>query len=101
MPSPNQELEMIKLIKPTFAFTAAFLLSATAWAAPQDADAAAMSGSNGEGVTVYDFEDDDVDGEVLSPEGANLSSRGRSKHASMITIRPHFIPELIKMANDI
>ena len=91
---------MIKLIKPTFAFAAAFLLSATAWAAP-DADSAAMAGTNGEGVTVYDFEDDDVDGEVLSPEGANLSSRGRSKHASMITIRPHFIPELIKMANDI
>jgi hypothetical protein len=92
---------MIKLITPMFAFTAALLLTATAWAAPADADSAAMSGSNGEGVTVYDFEDDDVDGEVLSPEGANLSSRGRSKHASMITIRPHFIPELIKMANDI
>ena len=91
---------MIKLIKPTFAFTAAFLLSATAWAGP-DADAGALQGQNGEGLTVYDFEDDDVDGEVLSPEGANLSSRGRSKHASMITIRPHFIPELIKMANDI
>ena len=93
---------MIKMIKPMFAFSAAFLLSATAWAAPaQDADAAAMAGTNNEGVTVYDFEDDDVDGEVLSPEGANLSSRGRSKHASMITIRPHFIPELIKMANDV
>ena len=93
---------MIKLIKPMFAFTAAFLLTATAWAGPaRDADASAMSGTNNEGVTVYDFEDDDVDGEVLSPEGANLSSRGRSKHASMITIRPHFIPELIKMANDI
>ncbi|PRP91769.1 hypothetical protein ENSA5_53500 [Enhygromyxa salina] len=91
----------MKLIKPTLAFTAAFLLSATAWAAPADADASAMAGTNGEGVTVYDFEDDDVDGEVLSPEGANLSSRGRSKHASMITIRPHFITELVKMANDI
>ena len=91
---------MIKLIKPTFAFVAAFLLTGSAWAAP-DADSSAMRGTNNEGVTVYDFEDDDVDGEVLSPEGANLSSRGRSKHASMITIRPHFIPELIKMANDI
>ncbi|EDM74363.1 hypothetical protein PPSIR1_33978 [Plesiocystis pacifica SIR-1] len=90
----------MKLIKPMLAFSAALLLSATAWAAPEDADSAAMSGSQG-GVTVYDFEDDDVDGEVLSPEGANLSSRGRSKHASMITIRPHFIAELIKMANDI
>lgn len=93
---------MAKLIKPLFAFSAALLLSATAWAAPAaDADAAAMAGQNSEGVTVYDFEDDNVDGEVLSPEGANLNSRGGSKHASMITIRPHFIHELIKMANDI
>lgn len=90
----------MKLCKSMFAFTAALLLSTTAWAAPEDADAAAMKGNSG-GTTVYDFDDDDVDGEVLSPEGANLSSRGRSKHASMITIRPHFIPELIKMANDI
>lgn len=91
---------MAKLIKPLFAFSVSLLLSATAYAAPADADAAAMTGSAG-GVTVYDFDDDDVDGEVLSPEGANLSGRGGSKHASMITIRPHFILELIKMANDI
>lgn len=84
------------------AFVFAASLSATSFAAPAgDADAAALTGKNNEGVTVYDFEDDDVDGEVLSPEGANLSSRGRSKHASLITIRPHFIPEMVKMANDI
>ncbi len=83
------------------AFVFAATVSSTSFAAPEgDADAAALSGKQGD-VTVYDFEDDDVDGEVLSPEGANLSSRGRSKHASLITIRPHFIPEMIKMANDI
>jgi hypothetical protein len=38
---------------------------------------------------------------LLSPEGALVAGRGRSKHANMITIRPHFIPELIKMARDI
>lgn len=91
---------MVKLINSLFAFSAVLLLSAAASAAPADADSSALSGSR-DGVTVYDFDDDDVDGEVLSPDGANLSSRGRSKHASMITIRPHFIPELIKMANDI
>ena len=68
---------------------------------PLEADGAAMRGKNDAGATVYDFEDDNVDGEVLSPDGALISSRGRSKHASMITIRPHFIPELIKMARDI
>jgi hypothetical protein len=76
-------------------------LSTTAYAQPGGSDEAALVGKGEGGTTVYDFEDDDVDGEVLSPEGANLSSRGRSKHASLITIRPHFIPEMIKMANDI
>jgi hypothetical protein len=28
------------------------------------------------GTTVYDFDDDNVDGELLSPEGANIASRG-------------------------
>jgi hypothetical protein len=78
-----------------------YLLLTLLLAAPaQDADAAARQGSKA-GATVYDFEDDNVDGEVLSPTGANVSSRGRSKHASMIKIRPHFIPELIKLANDV
>lgn len=77
------------------------LFSAPVYAAPaEDADTAARSGSQG-GATVYDFEDDNVDGELLSPTGANISSRGRTKHESMIKIRPHFIPELIKMAQDI
>ena len=77
------------------------LVATPAFAAPAgDADSAARSGTSG-GATVYDFEDDNVDGETLSPTGANISSRGRTKHESMIKIRPHFIPELIKMANDI
>jgi hypothetical protein len=77
------------------------LVSTPALAAPaRDSDSSARSGSSG-GSTVYDFEDDNVDGETLSPTGANISSRGRTKHESMIKIRPHFIPELIKMANDI
>ena len=81
-----------------------FLMSTTAWAAPAGdggADAAAFKGKGAGGTTVYDFEDDNVDGELLSPDGANIASRGATKHASLITIRPHFIPELIKMADDV
>ncbi|MCA9693244.1 MAG: hypothetical protein R3A51_07260 [Nannocystaceae bacterium] len=83
---------------------AIFLMSTTAYAAPasdSDADSSANQGKNNAGTTVYDFEDDNVDGELLSPEGANIASRGATKHASLITIRPHFIPELIKMAQDV
>ena len=80
------------------------LASTNAWAAPStdtDADASAAKGKGGSGTTVYDFDDDNVDGELLSPEGANIASRAGAKHASLITIRPHFIPELIKMAQDV
>ncbi len=93
-----------RLVAAIPAAMAVLFISSTALAAPAgdgDADSAAMSGQNSAGATVYDFEDDNVDGEILSPDGALISSRGRSKHASMITIRPHFIPELIKMARDI
>ena len=38
----------------------------------------------------YDFENDSIDGEVLSVEGANLSSRGRSRHGGMVDVRGSF-----------
>ncbi|MCX4239218.1 hypothetical protein [Paraliomyxa miuraensis] len=82
-------------------FVSVMLLAGTANAQPEgDADAAAFAGEDG-GVAVYDFEDDNVDGEVLRPEGANLSSRGSLKHASLINIRPHFLRELINLARDV
>ena len=83
-------------------FVSVMLLAGTAYAEPEggDADSAAFAGEEG-GVAVYDFEDDNVDGEVLRPEGANLSSRGSLKHASLINIRPHFLRELINLARDV
>jgi hypothetical protein len=81
-------------------FIATLAISSTAFAAPEDADEAARRDGEG-GTTVYDFDDDNVDGEVLSPNGANISSRGRVKHASLINIRPHFLPELIGLALDV
>lgn len=87
-------------------FATVMLLSGSAFAEPegggnsQDADNAAFKGEEG-GTAVYDFEDDNVDGEVLRPEGANLSSRRSLKHASLINIRPHFLPELINLALDV
>ncbi len=76
------------------------LASAPAFAAPANSDEAARKGTKG-GATVYDFEDDSVEGEVLSPDGALINGRVRGKHANMITIKPHFIPQLIKLANDV
>lgn len=93
----------MRAIRTSLVFLGVALWATTAAAEPGgdgDADDAARKGEKG-GVTVYDFDDDNVDGEVLRPEGANLSSRGRVKHASLITIRPHFLRELINMARDV
>jgi hypothetical protein len=86
----------------TLAFVSTLALSTSAWAQPSDTDAdeAARRGGEG-GLTVYDFDDDNVDGEILSPNGANVNARGRVKHASLINIRPHFLPELINLALDV
>lgn len=79
----------------------AFAAPAQAAAQPQDADEAALKGTAKDGQATYVFDDDNVDGEILRPEGAQIGSRGRSRHASLITIRAHFIGELIRLANDI
>ena len=65
----------------------------------QDADAAAYQGVD-HGTSYYEFGDDSIEGEVLSPEGANISSRPNVRHQSLITLRPHFIPELTTLALD-
>jgi predicted lipoprotein with Yx(FWY)xxD motif len=93
-----------KLLALTTTLALSMGAASTAAAAPSDTDAddaARVSGGDGGGTTVYDFDDDNVDGEILSPDGANVNSRARVKHASLITIRPHFISELISLSFDI
>ncbi len=74
--------------------------AAKAPASDQDADAAACKTTD-EGTTTCWFENDTVGGVVLKPEGQNLSARGRTPFRSLITIRGHFLPELIRMAQDV
>lgn len=51
--------------------------------------------------TVYDFEDDVVEGALVKPEGDYLDSRQRSKQSSLIKVRSDFIPEMLKSAEDL
>lgn len=51
--------------------------------------------------TTYDFEDDVVEGELVRPEGEFIDSKRKSKHSSLIRIREHFIPEMLRTVNDI
>ncbi len=51
--------------------------------------------------TVYDFDDDVVEGDLVRPDGEFVDSRKAAKHSSLIKIRPDFIPEMLKSAEDI
>jgi hypothetical protein len=82
---------------------ALLLLPTTALAAP------AATPRNDEGAEVREteggrefiFELDNVEGEVLLPNGANIGGRKSEEHASMIGIRGQFINQLIWLSNDI
>ena len=47
------------------------------------------------------FDGDSLEGEVLSPNGAAVTGRTGVRHASMVGIRPHFIPQLIRQSQDL
>jgi hypothetical protein len=51
--------------------------------------------------TRYDFDDDLVEGELQRPDDELIEGSRRTKHSSLIKIREHFIPELLKSAEDL
>jgi len=51
--------------------------------------------------TVYDFEDDTVEGDLQRPDGENVSANNKAQHSSLIEIRKDFIPEMLKTLEDI
>jgi hypothetical protein len=68
--------------------------------------AAAPAGGGDENVqykakTVYDFEDDTVEGDLQRPDGELVSSQKKAEHTSLIEIRKDFIPEMLKSLEDV
>jgi hypothetical protein len=51
--------------------------------------------------TVYDFEDDNVEGDLQRPDGELVNSINKAQHESLIEIRKDFIPEMLKSLEDI
>lgn len=67
--------------------------------APSSAEAQDPAG--GGDATTYDFEDDLVSGDLVRPDGEMLSVRRRGRRQSLIRIREHFIPEMLKSVEDL
>jgi len=71
-------------------------------------DAKAAGGGGGDDAnttykakTVYDFEDDTVEGDLQRPDGELVSAQKKAEHSSLIEIRKDFIPEMLKTLEDI
>ena len=84
-------------------FAGLALMSASASLFAQAKPAAAGGGDNVQykSKTVYDFDDDTVEGDLVRPDGEFVDTRKGAKHSSLIKIRENFIPEMIKSAEDI
>ena len=73
----------------------------------QDKAAPAAAAAGGEenvqykAKTVYDFEDDTVEGDLQRPDGELVSSQKKAQHSSLIEIRKDFIPEMLKSLEDV
>jgi hypothetical protein len=99
--------------KPTliigFALFGAFALAAApsavfAQAKAEAPAAAAPAGDDNvqyKAKTVYDFEDDTVEGDLQRPDGELVSSQKKAEHSSLIEIRKDFIPEMLKSLEDV
>jgi len=51
--------------------------------------------------TEYSFDDDVVSGDLVRPDGELTVVRKKGKQRSLIRVRQHFIPEMLKSVEDI
>ena len=51
--------------------------------------------------TEYSFDDDVVTGDLVRPDGETMVVRKRGKERSLIRVRQHFIPEMLKSVEDL
>lgn len=58
-------------------------------------------GGGGGNTTTYDFEDDLVTGDLVRPDGELLNVRRRGARSSLIRIREHFVPEMLKSVENL
>jgi hypothetical protein len=77
------------------------MAGSSALAQEKGGEAAPAPAGGDKSATSYDFEDDLVTGDLVRPDGELLSVRRRGNRASLIQIREHFIPEMLKSVEDL
>jgi len=90
------EVTMYKVLASIVVFTLFFIAAPAVFA--QDAGAGTGGAAQ---VTEYDFEDDLVTGDLVRPDGELVGARRKSKVSSLIRVRKHFIPEILKSVENL
>lgn len=57
--------------------------------------------SFGDNTTEYNFDDDVVEGDLVRPDGEMAMARRTGRRSSLIRVREHFIPEMLKSVEDL
>lgn len=84
-------------------FTALTVTGAVALSFPLLADAQKKGKEKAEEKKVksFDFTGDEIDGELVRPDGDFLDTRQFAGHTSLIRLRKDFIKEILKSAEDL
>jgi len=61
----------------------------------------ARAEDTGGNTTEYNFDDDVVEGDLVRPDGEMALARRRGRQSSLIRVREHFIPEMLKSVEDL
>ena len=56
---------------------------------------------SGQKVKNYDFSADNIEGELIKPDGEMVNQRKYAEHTSLIRVRQDFIKEIVKSAEDL
>jgi cytochrome oxidase Cu insertion factor (SCO1/SenC/PrrC family) len=88
------------LVASVLAFAMVGLVGAgSAFAQKKGAKPAAADSGNK--VKNYDFSGDNIEGELIKPDGEMVNSRKFAEHTSLIRVRQDFIKEIVKSADNI
>ena len=91
---------MKKIILVLGILSAVLMVSTTASAQDQPAAGAGGAGGGGQ-TTTYNFDDDIVQGDLVRPDGEMALARRRGRATSLIRVREHFVPEMLKSVENL
>ncbi|MDP3276508.1 MAG: hypothetical protein Q8Q09_15025 [Deltaproteobacteria bacterium] len=83
------------------AFMGFSMFAASGLAMAQDAPAAAAGGAQPTRTQEFNFTDELVTGQLVRPDGESSRLRRRGPGISLIRIREHFVPEMLKSVENL